>query len=235
MDARQGVGPEALQALAAALTDPRHRCGQRRADPGLRRRRGRGQRRAVLALREVDPREREPTVLDNRRHRCIVGRCVGPDWVPRCTRTPCWTISTRRCGCSDGGFARCSCPRPRCSTRPRPPAGGEFRRKCRTLAGNFQSFARQPWLFDRRAATRCGWQFLSHKVFRLLVPYAMLACLLAGLLGDTPVPARHAGTAGRVSTGWGWPPSWACAAGRRTSCGCSCSSTPRRSSVRCAG
>jgi poly-beta-1,6-N-acetyl-D-glucosamine synthase len=53
-----------------------------------------------------------------------------------------------------------------------PESAGERRRKIRTLAGNYQSFARNPWLF---APWRnpIWWQFLSHKAFRLLVPYAL--------------------------------------------------------------
>lgn len=64
-------------------------------------------------------------------------------------------------------------------------AGGEFRRKVRTLAGNFQSFARAPWLFDPRR-NPVWWQFVSHKVCRLLVPYALVGALVATLAGDTP-------------------------------------------------
>ncbi len=59
---------------------------------------------------------------------------------------------------------------------------GEFRRKSRTLAGNFQSFCRHRWLFNPRK-NPVFLQFLSHKVFRLLVPYAMLVALLASALG----------------------------------------------------
>ncbi len=61
---------------------------------------------------------------------------------------------------------------------------GERKRKLRTLSGNFQSFARHPWLF-------LPWrnpiwlQFLSHKVFRLAVPYAMVVALVASLLSTT--------------------------------------------------
>lgn len=59
-------------------------------------------------------------------------------------------------------------------------SSGERKRKVRTLMGNFQAFARHPWLF-------VPWQnplfiqFLSHKVFRLFVPYAMLALLVGSL------------------------------------------------------
>lgn len=74
-------------------------------------------------------------------------------------------------------------PQARVFDRAETSAAGEFRRKARTLAGNFQSFSRQRWLFDPRR-NPVFWQFLSHKVFRLLVPYAMALCLLAALLGE---------------------------------------------------
>lgn len=64
-------------------------------------------------------------------------------------------------------------------------ASGEFRRKVRTLAGNFQSFARAPWLFDPRR-NPVWWQFLSHKVARLIVPYALLGAFASALLGSGP-------------------------------------------------
>lgn len=63
--------------------------------------------------------------------------------------------------------------------------GGERRRKVRTLAGNFQVFARNPWLFSPRA-NPVFWQFLSHKVLRLLMPYALLVALLAPLAAAGP-------------------------------------------------
>lgn len=61
----------------------------------------------------------------------------------------------------------------------------EFNRKVRTLSGNFQSFMRHKWLFNP-SQNPVWWQFLSHKVFRLLVPYAMVLALVASVLGDTP-------------------------------------------------
>lgn len=61
---------------------------------------------------------------------------------------------------------------------------GERRRKIRTLAGNFQSFAAHPWLLDPRA-NRLWLQLVSHKLFRLLVPYALVVMLLSALaVGD---------------------------------------------------
>lgn len=55
---------------------------------------------------------------------------------------------------------------------------GERSRKVRTLTGNFQAFARNPWLFSP-AQNPVFWQFLCHKFFRLLVPYALLAIFIA--------------------------------------------------------
>ena len=58
----------------------------------------------------------------------------------------------------------------------------ETRRKVRTLAGNFQLVAREPRLL--LPVVNPVWlQFMSHKIGRLLVPYALLAVLLtsAGL------------------------------------------------------
>jgi cellulose synthase/poly-beta-1,6-N-acetylglucosamine synthase-like glycosyltransferase len=51
--------------------------------------------------------------------------------------------------------------------------GGEYRRKVRTLAGNFQLMALMPELLDPRR-NPIFTQFLSHKAGRLLVPYLML-------------------------------------------------------------
>ncbi|MDZ7859290.1 MAG: glycosyltransferase family 2 protein [Candidatus Krumholzibacteriota bacterium] len=53
----------------------------------------------------------------------------------------------------------------------------EWRRKVRTLAGNFQLFSRNKWLFNP-FKNRIFIQTISHKFFRLLVPYAMLAVLI---------------------------------------------------------
>ncbi|MGO9919381.1 MAG: glycosyltransferase family 2 protein [Isosphaeraceae bacterium] len=64
-------------------------------------------------------------------------------------------------------------------------ARDEFRRKVRTLAGNFQlmtlmPLALLPW------RNRLWWQFVSHRAFRLLVPWALLAMLVAStVVGGT--------------------------------------------------
>lgn len=59
----------------------------------------------------------------------------------------------------------------------------ERARKIRTLTGNFQSFARNPWLFSP-IHNPLFFQFLSHKVFRLLVPYALILILVTSILID---------------------------------------------------
>lgn len=52
----------------------------------------------------------------------------------------------------------------------------EFRRKVRTLAGNFQLFAREKWLFNP-VRNRLWWQTISHKASRLLIPPLQLTAL----------------------------------------------------------
>jgi len=53
--------------------------------------------------------------------------------------------------------------------------GGEFRRKVRTLAGNFQLLQLAPWVLTRQ--NRLRFELISHKLLRLLVP-VLLAILL---------------------------------------------------------
>ena len=59
----------------------------------------------------------------------------------------------------------------------------EFRRKVRTLAGNFQLMARLPAaLLPWR--NRLWWQFVSHRVLRLVIPWALLAMLVASAASE---------------------------------------------------
>jgi cellulose synthase/poly-beta-1,6-N-acetylglucosamine synthase-like glycosyltransferase len=58
---------------------------------------------------------------------------------------------------------------------------GERMRKIRTLTGNFQSFARNSWLFNP-AQNPVFLQFISHKVFRLFVPYALLMTFVSSFV-----------------------------------------------------
>lgn len=59
----------------------------------------------------------------------------------------------------------------------------EFQKKVRNLAGNWQSFQANPWLF-LPSSNPVWWQFLSHKLFRLLVPYALITAFFSTLLGE---------------------------------------------------
>jgi cellulose synthase/poly-beta-1,6-N-acetylglucosamine synthase-like glycosyltransferase len=65
------------------------------------------------------------------------------------------------------------------------PSGVELRRKIRTLAGNYQILKLEPRLLN--PFRNPVWiQYMSHKVGRLLVPYALMALLVvSGLLAPT--------------------------------------------------
>lgn len=93
----------------------------------------------------------------------------------------------------------------------------EYRRKVRTLAGNYQLIRLRPALLDPRR-NRLLWQFVSHKLARLAVPWCLLALLASsavlatrGALGRTALglqlafylAALLAGRA-RPRPGWGW-------------------------------
>jgi cellulose synthase/poly-beta-1,6-N-acetylglucosamine synthase-like glycosyltransferase len=58
------------------------------------------------------------------------------------------------------------------------PAPAELRRKVRTLAGNFQILFLEPRLLNP-FANPVWLQYLSHKIGRLLVPYALIAALVS--------------------------------------------------------
>ncbi len=63
----------------------------------------------------------------------------------------------------------------------------EFRRKVRTLAGNYQLLQLAPWLLTRSNPLR--FEFVCHKLLRLLVPFALVGifvstvCLRQGIYG----------------------------------------------------
>jgi glycosyltransferase involved in cell wall biosynthesis len=64
---------------------------------------------------------------------------------------------------------------------------GEFARKVRTLAGNFQLFSRERWLLAPWR-NRLWWQTLSHKGLRLVLPLLFAAVLIANvMLLDQPL------------------------------------------------
>ena len=61
----------------------------------------------------------------------------------------------------------------------------EFRRKVRTLTGNYQLLQLAPWLLTRDNPLR--FEFVSHKLLRLLVPFALLGFLAASLSLSAPI------------------------------------------------
>jgi cellulose synthase/poly-beta-1,6-N-acetylglucosamine synthase-like glycosyltransferase len=65
-------------------------------------------------------------------------------------------------------------------------AGDEFRRKLRTLSGNFQLLMRLPVALLPWRNPLCI-QFVSHKLMRLVVPWALLVMLIASALLPAPL------------------------------------------------
>ena len=59
-------------------------------------------------------------------------------------------------------------------------ADQEFTRKVRTLAGNFQLFARERWLFNP-LQNRLWWQTMSHKALRLLITPLQITLVIANV------------------------------------------------------
>lgn len=95
-----------------------------------------------------------------------------------------------------------------------PTGTDEFRRKVRTLAGNYQLFVQHARLLA--PGSPIAWQFWSHKVFRTLVPFWLVAVFVAS--GTLPGPlyrvAWWAQVAGYALAGlgaageslrWHWP------------------------------
>jgi poly-beta-1,6-N-acetyl-D-glucosamine synthase len=64
-------------------------------------------------------------------------------------------------------------------------AGREFARKVRTLSGNYQLVQLEPWLLT--GANPARFQFISHKLMRLLSPFALAAMLFASFFLPQPI------------------------------------------------
>lgn len=60
----------------------------------------------------------------------------------------------------------------------------EFARKVRTLSGNYQLLQMAPWLLGSSNTIR--FEFISHKLSRLVVPFALVALLVASLFLAAP-------------------------------------------------
>lgn len=83
----------------------------------------------------------------------------------------------------------------------------EFRRKVRTLTGNYQLLQLAPWLLTGRNPIR--FEFVSHKLMRLVVPFALIALLvapwfLAGPFYETAFFAQVAFYGLSILGGTGW-------------------------------
>jgi len=63
--------------------------------------------------------------------------------------------------------------------------GREFSRKVRTLSGNYQLLQLAPWLLSSQNSIR--FEFASHKLSRLAVPFALLALLTASMFLPQPL------------------------------------------------
>jgi biofilm PGA synthesis N-glycosyltransferase PgaC len=61
----------------------------------------------------------------------------------------------------------------------------EFRRKVRTLSGNYQLLQIAPWLL--RGENPLRFQFISHKLLRLLAPFALAAALISTVFLPAPL------------------------------------------------
>ena len=57
----------------------------------------------------------------------------------------------------------------------------EFKRKVRTLSGNYQAFVNLPFLFNFKN-NPVFFQVISHKIFRLLIPFFLLLLFLTNML-----------------------------------------------------
>jgi cellulose synthase/poly-beta-1,6-N-acetylglucosamine synthase-like glycosyltransferase len=134
----------------------------------------------------------------------------------------------------------------------------EFRRKVRTLAGNFQFMARMPTvLLPWR--NRLWWQFVSHRAMRLAVPWALLALAitavatpglvyrlafwiqvifyLTGLVGWLPAVAARSRLVSGIATflvlnAAAWIAFWVWISGRAARCWSKISYDPPASSLR---
>jgi poly-beta-1,6-N-acetyl-D-glucosamine synthase len=83
----------------------------------------------------------------------------------------------------------------------------EFRRKVRTLTGNYQLLQLAPWLMSSENPLR--FEFISHKLIRLAVPFALIAALATAAVLPGPIYRvafwAQAGFYGLSLLGWaGW-------------------------------
>ena len=73
----------------------------------------------------------------------------------------------------------------------------EFTRKVRTIAGNFQLFARERWLLNP-FRNRLWWQTISHKVLRLLIAPLQVMLLVSNVAALSASPLYKAALVGQI-------------------------------------
>jgi biofilm PGA synthesis N-glycosyltransferase PgaC len=83
------------------------------------------------------------------------------------------------------GFRVLFDPRARAWDSPDLGESREFSRKVRTLSGNYQLLQLAPWLLSGKNPLR--FEFISHKLSRLIVPLALVALLVTSLLLSAPI------------------------------------------------
>jgi poly-beta-1,6-N-acetyl-D-glucosamine synthase len=76
-------------------------------------------------------------------------------------------------------------PRARAWDSPDLGAEREFSRKVRTLSGNYQLVQLAPWLL--RGENPLRFEFVSHKLLRLIVPFALAGVLVASMVLPGPI------------------------------------------------
>jgi poly-beta-1,6-N-acetyl-D-glucosamine synthase len=76
-------------------------------------------------------------------------------------------------------------PRARAWDSPDLGADREFSRKVRTLSGNYQLVQLAPWLL--RGENPLRFEFISHKLLRLVVPFALAGLLVASIAQSGPI------------------------------------------------
>ncbi len=189
-DARQTFAPDALRRLVANFSDPS--VGAVSGELVLDCEVPRGGRQTSTVGEGVGIYWRYEKWL--RRHEALVGSTLGVSGAIYAIRRSCWRPLPPDTILDDvlapmravlAGKRVVFDPSARAFDRTAPDASVESRRKIRTLAGNYQLIRLEPRLLV--PFVNPVWlQFVSHKLGRLLVPYALLACF-----ASSAMLARH--------------------------------------------
>jgi cellulose synthase/poly-beta-1,6-N-acetylglucosamine synthase-like glycosyltransferase len=124
-----------------------------------------------------------------RQHESVVGSTLGTTGAIYAMRRALWkplpadtilddVVAPMRCVLA--GYRVVFNPRARAFDRPAADAQAESRRKIRTLAGNYQLLCREPRLL-LPWCNAVWFQYASHKLARLVVPYALIALMASNI------------------------------------------------------